>query len=181
MTKHDAQTPRTPRAIEKVGNKSLAKSERRGTVRRTQAGNLEEYLAFILGDDAYAVHISHIAEILKPLPITEVPRARRDVVGVMSVRGRLVTVLDLKRRFSIADPKSGAPHESRSRILLVDTAEDHIGFIVDEVLQVYRLAESEIEPASALGGDQPSHITGVGRPHAGPLLVLLDLRPIIAA
>jgi purine-binding chemotaxis protein CheW len=164
--------------------RSLAKSERRGTVRRAQAGNLEEYLAFVLGEDAYAVHISHIAEILKPLPITEVPRARRDVVGVMSVRGRLVTVLDLKRRFAIADPKGDAPHESKFRILLVDTGEEdtgeeHIGFIVDEVLQVFRLAENEIEPASALGGDQPSHITGVGRPQGGPLLVLLDLRPII--
>jgi len=159
--------------------KSLAKSERRGTVRRAQAGNLEEYLGFVLGEDAYAVHISHIAEILKPLPITEVPRARKDVVGVMSVRGRLVTVLDLKRRFAIAESKDRAPHESRLRILLVDTGEEHIGFIVDEVLQVFRLAENEIEPASALGGDQPSHITGVGRPQGGPLLVLLDLRPII--
>ena len=168
-----------PRTIERYTGRGLDKQvERRGNLRRTQAGNLEEYLAFMLGDDAYAVHISHIAEILKPLPITEVPRARRDVVGVMSVRGRLVTVLDLKRRFSMAASERG-PSESRSRILLVDGGEEHIGFIADEVLQVYRLAESEIEPASALGGDQPSHITGVGRPHGGPLLVLLDLRPII--
>ncbi len=175
----EARTPRTPRAIDKYSNKSLQKVERRGTVRRAQAGNLEEYLAFVLGEDAYAVHISHIAEILKPLPITEVPRARRDVVGVMSVRGRLVTVLDLKRRFSIAEAKTGAPSESKTRILLVDTGEELMGVLVDEVLQVYRLAEDEIEPSSALGGDQPSHITGVGRPHAGPLLVLLDLRPVI--
>ncbi len=175
----EARTPRTPRAIDKYTDRSLRKPERRGTVRRTQAGNLEEYLAFVLGDDPYAVHISHIGEILKPLPITEVPRARKDVVGVMSVRGRLVTVLDLKRRFSIAEAKTGAPSESKTRILLVDTGEEFMGFIVDEVLQVYRLAEDEIEPASALGGDQPAHITGVGRPHGGPLLVLLDLRPII--
>lgn len=175
----EARTPRTPRAIDKYAGRSPDRVERRGTVRRAQAGNLEEYLAFVLGDDAYAVHISHIAEILKPLPITEVPRARRDVVGVMSVRGRLVTVLDLKRRFSIAEAKTGVPSESKTRILLVDAGEELMGFIVDEVLQVYRLAEDEIEPASALGGDQPQHITGVGRPHAGPLLVLLDLRPII--
>jgi purine-binding chemotaxis protein CheW len=168
-----------PRTLDRYTQGGLEKhNERRGTARRAQAGNLEEYLAFVLGEDAYAVHISHIAEILKPLPITEVPRARRDVVGVMSVRGRLVTVLDLKRRFSIAEPAEKSA-ESKTRILLVDAAEEHIGFIVDEVLQVYRLAEDEIEPASALGGDQPSHITGVGRPHSGPLLVLLDLRPIM--
>ena len=169
-----------PHTLDRYTQGGLEKhNERRGTLRRAQAGNLEEYLAFVLGEDAYAVHISHIAEILKPLPITEVPRARRDVVGVMSVRGRLVTVLDLKRRFSIAPKVGEAPSDYKYRILLVDAGEELIGFIVDEVLQVYRLAEDEIEPASALGGDQPSHITGVGRPHAGPLLVLLDLRPII--
>jgi len=47
------------------------------------------------------------------------------------------------------------------------------------VMQVYRLAESEIEPATVLGGDQPPHIAGIGRP-ADALLILLDLRPILA-
>jgi purine-binding chemotaxis protein CheW len=157
----------------------LAKySERRGSLRRAAGdGNLSEYLAFTLGADAYAVHISHIAEILKPLPITEVPRSRKDVVGVMSVRGRLVTVLDLKKRFQLAWTVS----DTKTRILLVDAGDEHIGFLVDEVLQVYRLAENEIEPGSALGGDQPAHIAGVGRPANGPLLVLLDLRPILVA
>jgi purine-binding chemotaxis protein CheW len=149
--------------------------ERRGTMRRSQNGNLSEYLAFTLGADAYAVHISHIAEILKPLPITEVPRSAQDIVGVMSVRGRLVTVFDLKKRFSLPLTAS----DNKTRILLVDAGDDFLGFIVDEVLQVYRLADTEIEPANAIGGDQPAHIAGVGRPAGGPLLVLLDLRPII--
>jgi purine-binding chemotaxis protein CheW len=127
----------------------LAKySERRSQMRRSSGdGNLSEYLAFTLGADAYAVHISHIAEILKPLPITEVPRSRPDIVGVMSVRGRLVTVLDLKKRFQLPWTSS----DTKTRILLVDTGDEHIGFIVDEVLQVYRLAETEIEPGSAIG------------------------------
>ncbi len=155
----------------------LAKlGDRRGTMRRaTTDGNLSEYLAFTLGSDAYAVHISHIAEILKPLPITEVPRSRRDVVGVMSVRGRLVTVVDLKRRFRLARTFT---MDKKSRILLVDAADEEIGLLVDEVLQVYRLADQEVEPAAALGGDQPAHIAGIGRPE-GALLILLDLKPLL--
>jgi chemotaxis signal transduction protein len=50
--------------------------------------------------------------------------------------------------------------------------------LVDEVLQVYRLAEAEIEPAHVLGGDQPAHIAGIGRPE-GALLILIDLKPIL--
>jgi purine-binding chemotaxis protein CheW len=137
-------------------------------------GRRTEYLAFVLAGDTYAVRIAYIAEILKPPPVTPVPRAPRDVIGVMSVRGRLVTVIDLRRRFRLAEH----PADRRTRILLVEAGEEHIGLLVDEVLQVYRLAESEIEPAQVLGGDQPAHIAGIGRPE-GALLILLDLKPIL--
>jgi purine-binding chemotaxis protein CheW len=127
-----------------------------------------------LAHDTYAVQIAFIAEILKPPPITEVPRAPRDVIGVMSVRGRLVTVIDLRRRFRLREE----PPDRKTRILLVETGDEQIGMLVDEVLQVYRLSETEIEPAAVLGGDQPAHIAGIGRPE-GALLILLDLKPIL--
>ncbi len=143
-----------------------------------------EYLAFVLAGETYAARISIVGEILRPPPITEVPRAPSPIIGVVSVRGRLVTVMDLRRRFALAE----APIDSKSRILLVDLGGDeHVGLLVDEVLQVYRLAESEVEPATVLGGEQPPHLVGVGRPSvpdsrrgAGPVLVLLDLRAAIA-
>jgi purine-binding chemotaxis protein CheW len=159
-----------------------------GASRRANGdGPRSEYLAFKLAGDTYAVRIGSVAEILKPPPITDVPRAGRSIVGVVSVRGRLVTVVDLRRRFGL--PESEA--DARTRILLVSAGgEELVGLLVDEVLQVYRLAESEIEPATVLGGEQPAHIIGIGRPAstaAGTggrrgsetVLVLLDLRPVI--
>ncbi len=137
-------------------------------------GRRTEYLAFVLAGDTYAVQIAYIAEILKPPPVTAVPRAPREVIGVMSVRGRLVTVVDLRRRFGLREQ----PPDRRTRILLVEAGDEHIGLLVDEVLQVYRLADSEIEPAQVLGGDQPAHIAGIGRPE-GALLILIDLKPIL--
>jgi len=142
-----------------------------------------EYLAFVLAGETYAARISLVAEILRPPPITEVPRAPVPIIGVVSVRGRLVTVMDLRRRFSLPE----AVIDTKSRILLVDAGGDeHVGLLVDEVLQVYRLAESEVEPANVLGGEQPAHLVGVGRPSVpdsrrgeGPVLVLLDLRAAI--
>jgi purine-binding chemotaxis protein CheW len=162
-----------------------------GTAMRRAAdlGRRTEYLAFSLAGEMYAVRIAHVAEILKPLPITWVPRAPKNVIGVMSVRGRLVTVVDLRRRLALAE----SPMDRRTRILLADVPAEtsgsraprgqyeteQIGLLVDEVMQVYRLAESEIEPSTILGGDQPAHIAGIGRPPEA-LLILLDLRPILA-
>src|ERR1700744_544369 len=83
--------------------------------RADEIGKRAEYLAFLLGGEAYAIEIGNIVEILRPLPITEVPRADPAVVGVMSVRGRLVAVMDLKRRFKMQ--KSFAM-DKKSRVLL---------------------------------------------------------------
>ncbi|MDB4935634.1 MAG: hypothetical protein JWP87_2606 [Labilithrix sp.] len=143
--------------------------------RADELGKRAEYLAFMLGTEAYAIQIGNIVEILKPLPITEVPRADPEVVGVMSVRGRLVTVVDLKRRFRLT---RSFTMDKKSRILLVDAADELIGLLVDEVLQVYRLAESEVEPPQVLGTEQPPHVVGIGRPAGGAVLLLLDLAPL---
>lgn len=155
----------------------VRRGEARSALQRAdELGKRAEYLAFALGTEAYAIEIGNIVEIMKPLPITEVPRADPDVVGVMSVRGRLVTVLDLKRRFHLAPTFT---MDRKSRILLVDAVDEEIGLLVDEVLQVYRLAESEIEPPEVLGSEQPPHVVGIGRPPGGAVLMLLDLAPLL--
>ena len=143
--------------------------------RADELGKRAEYLAFMLGTEAYAIQIGNNVEILNPLPITEVPRADPEVVGVMSVRGRLVTVVDLKRRFRLT---RSFTMDKKSRILLVDAAGELIGLLVDEVLQVYRLAEAEVEPPQVLGTEQPPHVVGIGRPAGGAILLLLDLAPL---
>ena len=158
--------------------KALAsrRGEGRSALQRAdELGKRAEYLAFMLGTEAYAIQIGNIVEILKPLPITEVPRADPEVVGVMSVRGRLVTVVDLKRRFRLT---RSFTMDKKSRILLVDAAGELIGLLVDEVLQVYRLAEAEVEPPQVLGTEQPPHVVGIGRPAGGAILLLLDLAPL---
>jgi purine-binding chemotaxis protein CheW len=153
-----------------------SRTERRAARRTGDGGKRTEYLAFGLAGEMYAVQIAHVAEILKPPPITEVPRAPRTVVGVISVRGKLVTVIDLRQRFRLPE----APLDRRARILLTDVGTgEQIGLLVDEVRQVWRLAVEEIEPAHVLGAEQPAHIAGIGRPEGGAILILLDLRPIV--
>jgi purine-binding chemotaxis protein CheW len=154
------------------------RGEKRAVRRAGEAGRRTEYLAFVLAGETYAVQIAHVAEILRPPLVTEVPRAPSNVLGVISVRGKLVTVIDLRRRFHLVE----APLDRRSRVLLADVGTgEQIGLLVDEVQQVWRLAAEEIEASNVLGGEQPAHISGIGRPveSGGVILILLDLRPIL--
>lgn len=137
---------------------------------------LREFLSFRLGADAYAVELARIKEIVSSPPLTEVPRAPSDVVGVCSVRGLLVTVIDLRRRLRLVE----SPTTRLSRILLATTDSGEIvGLLVDEVRHVVRLSSSEIEVTSnLLGGELADHVLGVGRP-TGDFLVLLDLGSVV--
>ena len=145
---------------------------RRGTSR----GPVREFLTFALGTDVFGVELARIKEILSPPPITPVPRCGREVLGVCSVRGLLVTVLCLRRKLRLTETPTGR----RSRILLTSSQSgETLGLLVDEVRQVVRLQASEIEPAaSTLGSDASEHVVGVARP-PGSFVVLLDLRSIL--
>ncbi|MDX2052276.1 MAG: chemotaxis protein CheW [Polyangiaceae bacterium] len=157
----------------------LTRVERRGHLRRAaQVGPIREFLAFTLAGELYAVELTTIREIVSPPPITHVPRAASDVLGICSVRGLLVTVIDLRQRLRLGDG-SGS---QRTRILLSETASGEVvGLLVDEVRQVIRLGASEIEPvASVLGGEISAHVQGIGRP-SSDAIVLLDLGSIVGA
>jgi len=156
-----------------------ARGEKRAIRRADGSSKRVEFLAFALAREIYAVPIAQIAEILRPPPLTCVPRAPRDVLGVISVRGKLVTVVDLRRRFRLQE----TPLDQKTRILLSDAGlGEQLGLLVDEVRQVWRLAADETEPATVLGDEQPVYITGIGRPKdsAGTALILLDLGPVLA-
>lgn len=147
-----------------------------------------EFLAFELGGENYALPLSAIREILKPPPATGVPRAPRDVIGIISVRGRITTVIDLRRRLNLAEAQ-----ESRaSRILLVDREDEIIGVLVDRVHQVYRLEPEEVEYSTVMGSDAADHFMGIGRPRVArgsrgasavesedAILILLDPIPLL--
>jgi len=141
-------------------------------------GPVREFLMFALAGELYGVELTRIKEILSPPPITMVPRAPREVIGVCSVRGLLVTVLDLRRKLRIEE----RPLTRRARILLGEAESGEvIGLLVDEVRHVVRLAATEVEAAaSALGGDVSEFVLGIGRP-SGEFLILLDLLAIVSS
>ena len=138
------------------------KIERRGDtmmVPSESPGLLHEFLAFVVGEETFAFPLASVREILKPPPITPVPRSPSEVAGVISVRGKVVTVVDLRQQFGV-EAVSG----KHTRILLTVIEEELMGMMVDRVLQVYRFAADEMELATAVGGDVSDYVLGVGRP-----------------
>tara|TARA_B100001750_G_scaffold229282_1_gene224513 strand:- start:1996 stop:2559 length:564 start_codon:yes stop_codon:yes gene_type:complete len=154
------------------------------------APTVRELLAFVIAHETYALPLRSIREILKVPPITGVPRAGHDVLGIISVRGRITTVRDLRRLLRMPE----APVDKHTRVLLVDAGQEVVGLLVDRVLQVYRLEEDEVELAAVVGGDVSEHVMGVGRPRRvrrgsdevevrgeedDDILVLLDPGPLL--
>jgi purine-binding chemotaxis protein CheW len=133
---------------------------------------IQEFLIFTLAGDPYAVELARVREIVSPPTLTEVPRSAADVMGVCSVRGLLVTVIDLRRRLKVAE----RPQTRFSRILLAHAdSGEVIGLFVDEVRHVVRLNGNDVELAHAvLGGDVSDHVLGIGRV-LGEVIVVLNM------
>jgi len=133
-------------------------------------------LAVASGDETYGFPLASVREILVPPPLTEVPRAPKEVLGVITVRGQIITTVDLARILDLHVEKR-APC---GRVLLVDSGEELIGVAVERVIQVYRLEPRQIEYASSMGTELSEYVIGIGRVVAssslggGEMLILID-------
>lgn len=139
------------------------------------SGDLEEYLCFKVADEEYALSIMAIKEIIKPREVTEVPRMPRFVSGVISLRGVIIPIMDMRLRLSLPVQKP----TGRERVLVLKTSNGLCGILVDEVIQVVRIANSAIEgPPAILDGLDREFVMGLGR-FDNRMLILLNLESIL--
>lgn len=150
----------------------------------------EEYLAFHLEGGLYAVPIHGVREIVKVPPLTEVPRAADNLLGVMYLRGEVLPVYDIKVKLRLADKVPlvagpDAPEPPRSaRIIVVQTEDGLAGIWVDAVSEVVRLRPSMLELAPpGVGGGERDCVVGLGRrkqQDVQQLFILLDIWQALA-
>lgn len=134
-----------------------------------------QVVGFRVGDETFGLPISAVREIVRVPDITAVPNAPAHIEGVINLRGRIVFVVDLRKRFGRSDT---APNK-KNRILIVGLEDRIIGLIVNSASEVLKIPPSEIEaPAGLFQEDGPQFITGVGKLN-GRLVLLLDLRKIL--
>ena len=156
-----------------------AGKKREGFVRevvQTAAAAELEVLTFVLAGEQYAVNIEHIVEIVRPRGTTRVPNAGANVVGIISLRGLIVTVVDVRAR--LHHPSAAAGNDAR--IIVVEHGGETLGFQVDRVLRVVKLDAAAVEAHPVVHtSEQTEAIRGVFR-HAGALTILLDLDKLLA-
>jgi purine-binding chemotaxis protein CheW len=137
-----------------------------------------ELLAFILAGEQYALDIEHIVEIVTPRAVTRVPNAEEGIVGIISLRGTIVTVVDARRKLR-HPPRTNGDHPDR-RIIVVEKSGETLGFEVDRVLRVVKTDPSAIEPHPVVhASEQHEAIRGVFG-HADALTILLDFDKLLA-
>lgn len=142
--------------------------------RRSRQHYDREVLSFRLANETYGIEMRWMREIHKIRPMTEVPRVPAFLPGIISIRGTVVPVLDLRVRI-------GLPAEDMSRssrILIVELDDERFGLIVDEVHKVVRMLNSQIETAPLPGGIESDFLAGVARAD-GQLIVLLDVASVV--
>ncbi|MGB5265289.1 MAG: chemotaxis protein CheW [Polyangiales bacterium] len=116
-------------------------------------------LAVLAGSEIYGFPLSAVREILMPPPLTEVPRAAEHFLGVIAVRGEIVTLVDLSKLLSLEVRN----RQALGRVILVDVGEELIGVAVDSVFQVAQLQPDQIEYASTMSADLSEYVVGVAR------------------
>jgi purine-binding chemotaxis protein CheW len=140
-----------------------------------------EYLAFTLKDETYAVGIELVREIVKVPPLTEVPRAPRELLGVMNMRGEILPVYDVRARLLLQEqvaPLTGVELSHHARVLLLRSDAGDAGILVDGVEGVVKLLPSLIEPAP-VGGTERPYLSGISR-KGDRLFILLDVERALA-
>lgn len=153
-------------------------SEDRASVNQMADGNDEvlQWVTFRLEDETYGINVMQVQEVLRYTEIAPVPGAPDYVLGIINLRGNVVTVIDTRARFGLM---SGEVSDN-SRIVIIEAEKQVIGIMVDSVAEVVYLKSSEIDSAPNVGTDESAKfIQGVSN-RSGELLILVDLNKLMS-
>lgn len=138
------------------------------------------YLSFKLGNEVFAVHVNEVLNILEMTKITSIPKAPAYLKGVINLRGIVLPVVDARLKFNM----QAQEYTSNTCIIVMDLEHNneivHVGFIVDQVLEVLELETSQIEPAPNLGVNfKAEFIAGMARAN-DDFVMLLNMAQIFS-
>lgn len=152
-----------------VGESSISKASR-DSVEASQ-----QIVTFKLGDEEYGVDIMKVQEIILMGELTQVPEVPDFIKGVINLRGNVIPIISLRKRFSLPE----VPVNEETRIIVVNVGEKTMGVVVDAVNEVLRVNGDSVE-------DPPATIAGLGRTYlrgliklTERLLILLDLNQVL--
>ncbi|OUR73241.1 chemotaxis protein CheW [Methylophaga sp. 41_12_T18] len=128
-----------------------------------------------LEDEVYGINVMQVQEVLRLTEIAPVPGAPDYVIGIINLRGNVVTVIDTRRRFGLPQTEN----DDSSRIIIIEANNNVIGMLVDSVAEVVYLHQSEIDTAPNVSSDDSSRfIQGVSS-RDKQLLILIDVNKLL--
>lgn len=140
---------------------------------------LEQMVTFNLALEEYGVDILQVQEINRMVEITEVPQTDQCVEGIINLRGKVIPIIDLRKKFNMPEKE----HDNQTRIVVVDVNNETVGLVVDGVSEVLRVPGGSLEEAPKLvSGDYASadYIQSIVKLE-DRLLIYLDLGKIVAS
>jgi purine-binding chemotaxis protein CheW len=135
-----------------------------------------QWVTFRLNQETYGINVMQVQEVLRVTEIAPVPGAPDYVLGIINLRGNVVTVIDTRERLGLSSKEV----DDSTRIVIIESDKQVVGILVDSVAEVVDLRMSEVESAPNVGNDESSkYIQGVATRN-GELLILVDLNKLLS-
>ena len=148
---------------------SMSQKEQKAT------DTVSQWVTFRLGDEIYGIDVLQVQEVLRITEISPVPGAPDYVLGIINLRGNVVTVIDARNRFGLPPKET----DDASRIIVVDAFEKVVGLLVDNVSEVAYVPNSQIETGPNVGAEESNKFVSGVCNRDDELLILVDLAKLI--
>ena len=141
-----------------------------------QLADVSQWVTFRLGEESYGVNVMQVQEVLRVSEIAPVPGAPGYVLGIINLRGNVVSVLDTRLRFGLAKKAT----DDSTRIIIIELESQTIGILVDSVAEVEDVQSSEVDAAPSVGNEESArYIAGVVS-RANGILILVDVHRLLS-
>ncbi|MHB8882110.1 MAG: chemotaxis protein CheW [Thermodesulfovibrionales bacterium] len=136
---------------------------------------MQKFAVFRITDEVFGITIERVVEIIKPQKVFTIPGLPEFLSGVMNVRGIVIPLIDLRRRFGMA------PSGKKERVIIVRYDKEKVGFLVDEIREILSLTPEEMtRPPSLFKGFKTEYITGLGRKE-NSIIILLNIDNLLTS
>ncbi len=136
---------------------------------------LTQWVTFMLAGEKYGINVMQVREVLRDIEIAPVPGAPDYVLGIINLRGNVVTVVDTRSRFGLPVSETN----TESRIIIIENNDQTLGLLVDSIAEVADILKSQIEVTPNVGNDDSSkYIQGV-HSRDGELLILVSVDKVL--
>ena len=145
-------------------------------VLKPQESQFNRWVTFRLAEEIYGINVMQVQEVLRMTEIAPVPGAPSSVLGIINLRGNVVTVVDTRELFGLMREEA----TEQTRVMIVECNKNIVGLLVDSVAEVVNLQNTDIDSPPNIGNDESSkYIQGIYSKN-GDVLILVDLNRLLS-